>query len=314
MMEKDALGVVMAPFGWGQSKRGVEKGPSALVGAGLLERLSRNPSLRIQLRELALPVTVQDLDDEDGDSTQGMRNPQRVDAAAHAVARQVENFATQGLTTLTLGGDCSIKLGSIGGMAKAMKSRSSDTQVGVIYVDAHADLNTPSTSPSGNLHGMALAFLTGRARPPKGGVFQWLTNDHLIATGKLVYIGLRDVDEAEQQHINDSNIKMFNMRQIQSYGIEAVMNEALEHIGEHAPIQLSWDIDSMDMKHAPSTGYPTEPGLSMEQGLYIARRICGTKRLVGIDLTEINPAVGDEIEVKRTLETGMQIITAALAT
>lgn len=115
---------------------------------------------------------------------------------------------------LTLGGDHSIGIGTVSGTAKAIRERLPGQDLGVLWIDAHADINTPETSLSGRLHGMPVAFVSGLAKPLKNGIFDWLQQDHLIILSKFVYIGLRDVDEAEVETIEKHGIKAFTMEDI----------------------------------------------------------------------------------------------------
>jgi arginase len=146
----------------------------------------------------------------------GMKKPRAVSAVTQRLSQQVYNHAKEGKFVLTLGGDHSIAIGTISGTAKAVRERL-NREIAVIWVDAHADLNTPEVSPSGNIHGMPVAFLTRLAVEEKKDVFGWLKEEHSINVGKLVYIGLRDVDSGEKKIIRDKKIKAFSMHDIDRY-------------------------------------------------------------------------------------------------
>jgi arginase len=145
-----------------------------------------------------------------------MKNPRAVSAVTRRIADQVYSHAKEGRLVLTLGGDHSIAIGTIGGTAKAIRERLG-REMAVIWVDAHADINTPETSGSGNIHGMPVAFLTGLATEDNEDFFGWLTKDNLISVKKLVYIGLRDVDSGEKRILRENGIKAFSMFDIDRY-------------------------------------------------------------------------------------------------
>jgi arginase len=143
----------------------------------------------------------------------GMKNPLAVSAVTKRLSEQVYAHAKEGRCVLTLGGDHSIAIGTVSGTAKAIRERLG-REMAVIWVDAHADINTPETSESGNIHGMPVAFLTGLAKEKREDVFGWLKEDQLISTKKLVYIGLRDVDRGEKKILREHGIRAFSMHDI----------------------------------------------------------------------------------------------------
>lgn len=145
-----------------------------------------------------------------------MKNPRAVSAVTRRIADQVYHHASQGRLVLTLGGDHSIAIGSVGGTAKAIRERLG-REIAVIWVDAHADINTPETSGSGNIHGMPMAFLTGLATEDKEECFGWLQEENRVSLRKLVYIGLRDVDAGEKRILRENGIKAFSMFDIDRY-------------------------------------------------------------------------------------------------
>lgn len=143
----------------------------------------------------------------------GMKNPRAVSAVTRKLSEQVYEHASQGRFVLTLGGDHSIAIGTVSGTARAIRERL-NREMAVIWVDAHADFNTPETSESGNIHGMPMAFLTGVASDKNEDTFGWLRPDNLVNTRKLVYIGLRDIDRGEKMLLREHGIKAFSMHDI----------------------------------------------------------------------------------------------------
>jgi arginase len=146
-----------------------------------------------------------------------MKNPRAVSAVTQALCTQVYSHAIQGRCVLTLGGDHSIAVGSVAGTAKAIKERLG-REMALIWVDAHADINTPETSDSGNIHGMPVAFLTGLASDDDPATFGWLEESMRVSLSKLVYIGLRDVDRGEKLILRQHGVKAFSMHDIDRYG------------------------------------------------------------------------------------------------
>lgn len=146
----------------------------------------------------------------------GMNNPLAVSAVTQKLSEEVYGHAKEGRCVLTLGGDHSIAIGTVSGTAKAARERLG-REVAVIWVDAHADINTPETSDSGNIHGMPVAFITGLVKQKGKDIFGWLEEAHMVNVEKLVYIGLRDVDRGEKQLLKDHNIRAFSMQDIDKY-------------------------------------------------------------------------------------------------
>jgi arginase len=142
-----------------------------------------------------------------------MKNPLAVSAVTQQLSEQVYAHAKEGRCVLTLGGDHSIAIGTVSGTAKAIRERLG-REMAVIWVDAHADINTPETSDSGNIHGMPVAFVTGLAKEKREDIFGWLKDEHMVSVKKLVYIGLRDVDRGEKQILREHGIRAFSMHDI----------------------------------------------------------------------------------------------------
>lgn len=251
-----------------------------------------------------------------------MSNLRLVSNYTHQLALQAYTHVRNNRTLLTLGGDHSLAIGSIAGVAKAMRE-ATGAALGVVWVDAHADINTPESSPSGNVHGMPVAFLTGIARGAerplsdgssnRNAPFDWMEDMHRVDLGKLVYIGLRDVDEAETKILQQCGAKVYGMADVETHGIASIMSRALEYLGPKTPLHLSFDIDALDPAIAPSTGTPVPRGLSLWEGRYVASELAKTERLVAMDLVEVNPLENMEGNgPKKTVEAACQIIEAAL--
>lgn len=304
------LGVVAVGFNGGQCKKGVEAAPMALIESGLLTQLKEDLDYNIHhddtihYYENNIPTEDQDLDHR------GMKKPRAVSAVTERLSQQVHSYAKDGKFVLTLGGDHSIAIGTISGTAKAIRERLG-REMAVIWVDAHADINIPEMSPSGNIHGMPMAFLTRLAREDKPDIFGWLQDEHIISTSKLVYIGLRDVDRGEKKILRDNGIKAFSMHDVDRHGIGRVVEMALAHIGNDTPIHLSFDVDGLDPQWAPSTGTPVRGGLTLREGDFICECVHQTGNLVAMDLVEVNPSL-ESVGAAETIRAGCSLVRSAL--
>lgn len=308
-----------------QRKPGVDAAPTALISNGLLTQLREELGYKLHHDDVVhnysslMPTADPDY--------RNMKNPLSVSAVTQRLSSQVYGHAKHGRLVLTLGGDHSIAIGTISGTAKAIRERLG-REMAVVWVDAHADINTPESSDSGNIHGMPVAFLTGLASEKREEIFGWLQDDQKISAKKLVYIGLRDVDRGEKEILRREGIKAFSMHDIDKYdltspllldpglnlhryGIGRVMEMALAHIGSDTPIHLSFDVDALDPQWAPSTGTPVRGGLTLREGDYIAECVHETGSLVAMDLVEVNPSL-EAVGAAETIRAGCSLVRCAL--
>ncbi|KAH8099560.1 Ureohydrolase [Cristinia sonorae] len=294
------VAIVGCPFSGGQPKPGVDKGPIHLVEAGLPD----------QLRELGWEVTFdghhqfEEISTLDDPPIGILKNPRQVSKVCEAVAKTVEGHAKDGQLPLTLGGDHSLAMGTISGTLSQYPNAC------VVWIDAHADINTASTTESGNIHGMPVSFLLGLdATIPE---FAWVKPK--LTTDRIVYIGLRDVDAGEKRILRENGIKAFSMHEVDKYGIGKVVEMALDHVNpkRDLPIHLSFDVDALDPTVAPSTGTPVRGGLTFREGHYICEAIYETGCLVALDLMEVNPSLADAEAVKQTVAVGCSLVRSAL--
>ncbi|KAJ0426146.1 hypothetical protein BJY00DRAFT_126821 [Aspergillus carlsbadensis] len=308
LSKPNQLGVVAVGFNGGQCKLGVEAAPMALIEAGLLTQLKEDLDYDIHY-DNTVHYYENEIPAEDP-AHRGMLKPRAVSAVTETLSRQTYEHSREGKFTLTLGGDHSIAIGSISGIARATRERLG-REIGVIWVDAHADINIPEMSPSGNIHGMPMAFLTGLAKEEKKDVFGWLQENHLVNLRKLVYIGLRDVDRGEKKILRENGIKAFSMHDVDRHGIGRVVEMALAHIGNDTPIHLSFDVDALDPQYAPSTGTPVRGGLTLREGDFICECVHETGNLISMDLVEVNPSL-DAVGASDTIRTGCSLVRSAL--
>ncbi|KAM4690335.1 arginase-2, mitochondrial [Rhinophrynus dorsalis] len=297
-----SVAVIGAPFSKGQKKGGVEHGPAAIRSAGLIEKLS------------SLGCTVYDIGDlnfaqvpNDTLYNNTVKYPRTVGLACQVLANAVSRAIGAGHTCVTLGGDHSLALGSINGHAQQCPD------LCVIWVDAHADINTPLTSISGNLHGQPVSFLLRELQDkvPLIPGFSW--TKPCLSTSDIVYIGLRDLDPAEQFILKNYDISYYSMKHIDCMGIQKVMERTFDHLlgRRQRPIHLSFDIDAFDPALAPATGTPVIGGLTYREGVYITEEIHNTGMFSAIDLVEVNPVLGSTSnEVKATASLAVDVIVS----
>lgn len=217
----------------------------ALIESGLISQLRDELGYKVHHDDKVHHYTDVIPDASEDKPHRGMLNPRAVSTVTKTLAGQVYEHASKGRFVLTLGGDHSIAIGTIGGTSKAIRERLG-RDLAVIWVDAHADINTPETSDSGNIHGMPVAFLTGLAKEEKEECFGWIKDENRISPKKLVYIGLRDIDRGEKKILRDNGIKAFSMHDVDRHGIGKIMDMALGWIGSDTPIHLSFDVDALD--------------------------------------------------------------------
>ncbi len=308
------LNIIRAPVALGQGLEGVDEGPGLLIQNGLIGTaeslgwtLGRNAE--IDIRNLTWNSPAADVPAHQHGTR--IKFPKELGDACQDIARLAEVSSKEGAFTLTLGGDHSIAIGSIGG---ALLSR---PDLGVIWVDAHGDFNTPETSPSGNIHGMPLAFLSGLMTPYQLPSFSWLKNH--LRPEQLVLIGIRSIDSEERKLMKEWGANVFSMTEIDRYGIGEVMEQAKKILLQNGPrpLHLSYDIDAVDPHFAPSTGTKVRGGLSYREAHYVAESVAETCQLVSMDLVEINPRLGYVDPALRqdsniTIEVGIELIASAL--
>jgi len=271
-MKREKIRIIGVPTDLGQKQRGVDVGPSAVRYAGLASRLEELGYLVHDTGNIPVPVRgclqCEDL----------LPAIREACTKAYAAARDA---VSEGWLPVFLGGDHSIAIGTIGGMADV-------SPVGVIWVDAHGDFNTPETSRSGNIHGMALAVLTGRGFPELVNIGK---EGKKLNPENVVLIGVRDLDPEEKTLLKESGVTIYTMRDIDERGISVVTHEALEHLGHMERIHVSLDMDSLDPMVAPGVGTPVPGGLSYREAHLLMEIIADIHAPVSMDIVEINPII-----------------------
>ena len=282
------------PMDLGQSLRGVDVGPSALRYAGLAQRL-RHLGHHVEDYgniEVAVRATLHE----------GVKGTAYI-PAIRATCEQVYDAARQaiaeGCLPLFMGGDHSMAMGAIGGATH-------DRPVGVLWIDAHADYNTPETSPSGNVHGMPLAVLRGHG-PPE--LVDMGRPGPKVEPEDVMLIALRDIDALESEMLRDSRMGLYTMREIDERGIATVAREALRRLRHHDRLHISFDVDSLDPMFAPGVGTPVTGGLTNREAHLLMELIADDGRIGSVDVVEINPILDER---NRTAELAADLATSLL--
>lgn len=265
------------PMDLGAGRRGVDMGPSALRLARLAPTLTELGHRVIDTGnvEVSVPETMPSA------AVGQLHYPEEIAATCAATAARVGSFPPEDVA-LALGGDHSVSMGTIAGLRR----RAPEARLGVLWVDAHADLNTPASSTSGNVHGMPLAHLLGEGDPR---LLAAIGGGAAVAPRDVVYLGLRSVDPAERVRIRDLGITAFTMKDVDQRGIAQVAREALAALAEVTHLHVSFDADVLDPDLAPGVGTPVPGGLSYREA-HLLMELLADSRLVGsLDLVEVNP-------------------------
>ncbi len=266
------------PMDLGQRRRGVDMGPSALRYAGLQQRLNKIGWQVCDGGNIPVPVVEEVSHDPDDGRA---HNASAIGKVCRDLHDQVRRALEAGERVITLGGDHSVALGSIS--AALMQEQ----RVGVLWIDAHADFNTPETTPSGNVHGMVVSALMGRCP-------EVLTVGEVrLRPEQIVQIGIRDLDAEERVALGRSGIKVLTMREIDENGMATVVHAALNALGNVDALHVSFDMDSLDPKVAPGVGTPVPGGLTYREAHLLLEMLADDARVRSLDLVEVNPILDE---------------------
>jgi arginase len=275
-------------------------GPSAMRLAGLDERIA---SLGYDLEDLG------NVEVEQPESLAILNKDARyLPQIAHTctrLAQMVEQAREQNKLPVVLGGDHSVAVGTVSGLAKHHRNRGE--QMGLIWVDAHADMNTPGSSPSGNVHGMPLACCIGHGPRELTHIFEFAPK---VAPGNVAIVGLRDVDRTEAPNIRETGVRAYTMRAIDERGLRAVMTEAIEiACSGTAGFHLSFDMDAVDPDEAPGVGTPVRGGFTYREAHLAMEIVNDSGRMLGMEVVEVNPVLDS---ANRTAVLGVELVLSAL--
>jgi arginase len=291
------VAVIGGTLDLGAGRRGVDMGPSAIRYAGLEQQLADKLGVRISdVGNVISPVA----------ETTSMGDPRaryldQILDLCDRLSGLVAEAAGKGALPLVLGGDHSVALGSLVGMASAKGGAG-----GVVWVDAHGDVNTPETSPSGNVHGMVLAAALGLA----GDQFRrdgWPLP--AVDPGKLALVGVRSLDDGERRLLQEIDAKVFTMSEIDRMGVEPCVREALAHASGGAFLHVSLDMDVVDPDYAPGVGTPVRGGFSYREAHLAMETVAESDLLDSMDVVEVNPILDRE---NATGQLAVELVASAL--
>ena len=297
MADIDLIGV---PLDLGASRRGVDMGPYAVRAARVREAL------------LALGHTVSDQGNlvvpDRGTFPPEAGGMDFLDVIARVcadLAERVNTSVTARRFPVVLGGDHSLGVGSVAGAARAMRARGE--VLGLLWIDAHGDINTPATSPSGNVHGMPVAHLLGHGDKR---LLKLNGKTPSVKPEHVALVGIRDLDQGERAHLREFGVRTYTMHDIDRRGLAAVMDEAIAHVNKGtAGLWVSYDVDAQDPVDAPGVGTPVAGGFSWREGHLVMEMLADSGRLVGLDAVEVNPILDVS---NRTAELAVGLVASAL--
>ncbi len=299
-MAKRSVTLIGVPLDLGAGRRGVDMGPSAFRVADIDHKLAE---LGYDVRDAGdLPVKIPE--------TQGPGNPRlkylkEIKEVCELLRDRVGTVVAEGGIPVVLGGDHSIAMGTLAGLARHHRAR--NEKIGLVWLDAHADCNTPETSPSGNIHGMPLAVALGLGSPE---LVNLAGATPMVDGSRAALVGIRDVDHAERANVRSTGVGTFTMRDIDERGMRAVMEEAIKRASTGtAGIHVSFDLDGMDPDFAPGVGTPSPGGLSYREAHLAMEMLADTGRVISAELVEVNPILDQR---NGTAKLGVELVASLL--
>lgn len=288
-----SISVIGAPIMFGQRRAGVDLGPAAIRHANLISTLV---NLDYQVEDLGnIKITASPF----AEQNTKLRNLSAINAVCESLAQVVDQIKAKGSFPLILGGDHSISIGSIAGIAKNHK------RLGVIWYDAHGDLNTGDTSVSGNIHGMPLAACLGQGDKLLTHVLGFAPK---VLPQDIVIIGARDLDPPEINLIKELNIAVYTAIDIERYGMLDIIERSLAQVSDQTDgVHLSLDLDALDSAFTPGVGTPVANGINLEDSLLAMRYLANSKKITSAEFVEVNPLLDDR---NRTAEVAVALINA----
>ncbi len=299
-MKKHDVSLIGVPMDLGGGRRGVDMGPSAIRIAGL-ERTLRAMGLDFEDRgnvPVDVPESLQPVNEK-------ARFLREIAQACESLRDRVIGVLDDERLPLVVGGDHSIACGTVAGISSWYHRR--QEKIGLLWFDAHGDMNTPETSPSGNIHGMPLAACLGRGLPelPRLG-----ERFPMVEAKNAVAVAVRSLDRREREIIHDIGVRVITMREIDQRGIQDVMTEALEIVNDGtAGFHLSFDLDGTDPEVAPGVGTPVAGGTTLRESHLVMELAAESDRMVGLEFTEINPILDQQ---NKTARTAVELAASAL--
>jgi arginase len=280
---KERISIIGVPMDLGQMRRGVDMGPSAIRYAGVVERLEQ---LQYEIEDKGDIEIGRASREEENSSLNNLRNLKAVSEGNQRLSEQVDEAIQSGSFPLVLGGDHSIAIGTLAGVSKHYKS------LGVIWYDAHGDLNTGETSPSGNIHGMPLAVSIGLGDETLTKIGGYTPK---VKPENIVIIGARSLDEGEKELIKERGIKVYTMHEIDRLGMTKVMEETIQYLKERSDgVHLSLDLDGLDPHDAPGVGTPVIGGISYRESHLAMEMLAESNIITSAEFVEVNPILDEK--------------------
>jgi arginase len=276
--------VIGVPLDLGQSRRGVDMGPSAVRVAGLEARLEAIGHIVEDAGNVAVA-----LPEQKKEGAAHAKYLKEITATCTTSADLVLKTLEAGKIPLVLGGDHSVAAGTVSGVAKYFRRK--NQKIGLIWIDAHTDMNTPETSPSGNVHGMPLAAIMGLGPAELGNIYEFSPK---VDPENCVLVGIRDVDNFEKENIRKAGVEVFTMRDIDERGMRVVMEDALAMAGRGtAGYHVSLDMDWIDPEDAPGVGTPVWGGATYREAHLAMEIIADHGRMLSFEIVEVNPVIDE---------------------
>ncbi|WP_163971418.1 arginase [Oceanobacillus halotolerans] len=286
------MSIIGVPMDLGQNRRGVDMGPSAMRYAGIIETLQR---LDYNTHDLG-DISINRPDSKYSKQEDNLRNLHQVAEGNDTLAKMVKEEVGKNRFPLILGGDHSIAIGSLAGISQNYDN------LGVIWYDAHGDLNTADTSPSGNIHGMPLAVSLGLGHDKLTNILEYQPK---VKPENIVIIGARMLDPEEKELIQEMGIKVYSMHEIDRMGMSAAMTEAIDYLKEKTDgVHLSLDLDGLDPAEAPGVGTPVLGGLSYRESHLAMEMLAEAEIITSAEFVEVNPIL-DEKNKTATMAVGL---------
>lgn len=271
--QQKTIRILGVPLDLGQTHRGVDMGPGAVRYAGLASRLLRLGLVVKDGGNIDVPIRGTLPDDHKATLLDA------ISKASATVYEQARATVGCGETPIFIGGDHSVAIGTVGGLTH-------DRSCGVIWIDAHADFNTPATSRTGNVHGMSLAVLTGHGSPELVDIGR---PGAKITPDRIALVGLRDLDRQERLMLQHSGITVYTMRDVDERGISLICHEIIDRFKDLDSLHISLDLDAIDPAAAPGVGTPVAGGLTVREAHLLMEILADSNRVGSLDLVEINP-------------------------
>jgi arginase len=292
--------VIGVPLDLGADRRGVDMGPSAIRSAGLFRGIQALGHRVVDAGNIHVKQPeMQSFGHEKA------KYLNEVAEACEALAHEVTGALREGMLPLVLGGDHSLAIGSIAGVAS--HARSAGGRFGLLWFDAHGDMNTPDTSPSGNIHGMPFAVNLGLGDPRLTGLEGFQPK---LDRGRSVLVGVRNLDRREKDALRESGIHVFTMRDIDELRMTRVIDRALAIVMDGtAGFHVSFDVDFIDPQVAPGVGTPVKGGATYRESHLAMERIADSGKMLSMDLVEVNPLVDQK---NSTAQLGVELVLSAL--